>query len=51
MPPLWAKKLLDKLKLDFTELKPEQRQAIKDYVDGLIPGGLKACVAGAGSAS
>ncbi len=51
MPPLWAKKLLDKLKLNFKELKPEQLQAIKDYVDGLIPGGLKACVAGSGSAS
>ena len=51
MPPLWVKKLHEALKMTHKDLTPQQRQDIKDYVDGLIPGGLSACSAGQGSAS
>ncbi len=51
MPPQWTQKLLDALKMTHKDLNDQQRQDIKDYVDGLIPGGLKACVPTTGSAS
>jgi hypothetical protein len=51
MPPLWAEKLLELLKQAFTPLAPADRQKIRDYVNGLLPGGLKACTGGQGSAS
>lgn len=51
MPPQWAEKLFELLKQAFTPLSPADRQKIKDYVNGLVPGGLKACVPGQGSAS
>ncbi len=51
MQPQWAKKLFELLNEDYDELTDEDRQKIRDYVDSLLPGGLKACVAGEGSAS
>jgi len=51
MQPQWAKKLFELLDQDFEELTDEDRQKIRDYVDNLLPGGLKSCVAGEGSAS
>ena len=51
MPPLWTETLLKELKRDHKKLTPQQRQDLKDYVNGLLPGGLKACTGGQGSAS
>jgi len=51
MQPLWAKKLFELLDLEFEELSDKDRQKIRDYVDELLPGGLKGCVAGEESAS
>lgn len=51
MPPRWAPKLLELLEMEFGELSAGDRQLIKDYVDGLLPGGVRACKPGEDSAS
>ena len=51
MIPLWTETLFELLKRDITPISNDDRQKIKDYVDGLLPGGLKACQPGEDSAS
>lgn len=52
MPPLWAPALLELLGAEHADLSDEDRQTIKDFVDGLLPGGLRSCEPGGeGSAS
>jgi hypothetical protein len=51
MPPQWAPKLMELLKTQFKALEAAQRQKIRDYLDSLLPGGLKSCTPGQGSVS
>ncbi len=51
MPPKWSAKLFELLDEELAPLAPGDRQNITDYVDGLLPGGLAACVPGEDSAS
>lgn len=58
MAPLWADKIVELLVAagkteyaDYRGITPDERQKIREYVDQLLPGGLKACSPDAGSGS
>lgn len=58
MAPLWAPKLMELLvaagETAFAGYRPiseSERQKLRDYVDQLLPGGLRGCTPGAGSGS
>ncbi len=51
MPPIWAAKLFELLDESLEPLEAGDRQNIRDYVDGLLPGGIDSCVPGEDSAS
>lgn len=58
MAPRWATKLLQLLAgaggsehAGYRAITPDERQKIREYVDQLLPGGLKACSPDAGSGS
>lgn len=51
MNPLWAEKLMEILDRQLAPLSDEDRQRIRDYVDGLLPGGLRSCGGGSGGSA
>lgn len=51
MPPLWASKLAELLGETYIPLSPEARQKLRDYLNGILPGGLGACSASPGESS
>jgi hypothetical protein len=51
MPPQWAKKLMQLLGVDFVDITDAERTKIRDYLDQLLPGGVKACSSVTGEVS
>jgi hypothetical protein len=43
MAPLWGKQLLGMLGVEFTEVTKDDRQKLRDYLNGVLPGGTSAC--------
>ncbi len=44
MPPLWAAPLFERLGRDLPPVTSEDREQLKAYASGLVPGGLPACL-------
>ena len=45
MAPLWGKTLLGLVDVPFTEVTNADRQTLRDYLNGVLPGGVAACPA------